>query len=315
MITKSLNIVFAGTPSFAVPTLDLIVNSNHKVSLVLTQPDRRSGRGMSVGESEVKKYSKEKNLQILQPENISDSIIMQIKKMKPDLLIVAAYGIILPVNFINIFPRGAFNVHGSILPRWRGAAPIQRAIEAGDKTIGVSIMEVVEKLDAGRICKIYSEERDVNKTAGFYFDKLALKGSELMLEWINLISSTNNIKMIIQDESKVSYAKKIFKEEAILNWNQNAEIINNKVHAFNPNPIARCRFRNKNYKIIKTKMSNLKNTEQYNPGEIYIDDKKLYIKAKEQFLEIIEIQPEGSQIVSAETFIKNYQLKNKESFS
>ena len=315
MIKESLNIVFAGTPRFAVPTLDLITNSNHNVVLVLTQPDRRAGRGMEMAESDVKKYAKERNLKILQPEKISDTLVAQIEKIKPDLLVVAAYGIILPANLLKIFPKGAFNVHGSILPRWRGAAPIQRAIESGDKAIGVSVMEVVEKLDAGRICKIYSEERDENKSAGYYFERLAFKGSELMLDWINLISSNSNIEMVNQDESKVSYAKKIFKEEAIVNWNEKADIINNKVHAFNPIPMARCRFRDKDYKIVKTKISNIKNIEKYNVGEVYIESKKLFIKVKEQFLEILEIQPAGSKILTAEMFIKNYQIKNKESFS
>jgi methionyl-tRNA formyltransferase len=315
MIKESLNIVFAGTPKFAVPTLDLITNSDHNVSLVLTQPDRRAGRGMSMVESDVKKYAREKNLQILQPEKISDSVITQIEKINPDLLVVAAYGIILPANLLKIFPKGAFNVHGSILPKWRGAAPIQRAIESGDKIIGVSIMEVVEKLDAGRICKIYSEERDVTKSSGYYFERLALKGSELMLDWINLISSNTRVEMVNQDESKVTYAKKIFKEEAVIDWNEKAEIINNKVHALNPNPMARCQFRDRDYKIVKTEISNIKNMEQYNFGDIYIESKKLYIKAKENFLEILELQPPGSKIISAEIFIKNYQVKNKEKFS
>lgn len=145
-----LKIVYAGTPEFALPCLKKINESDMEILAVLTQPDRPAGRGMKIKESPIKKYAKDKQLLYFQPEKIDEEFTKSIKELRPDVLIVAAYGIILPKHFIDIFPKKAFNIHASILPKWRGAAPIQRAIMHGDNQIGVTIMEVVEKLDAGK---------------------------------------------------------------------------------------------------------------------------------------------------------------------
>ena len=165
-----LKIVYAGTPEFALPCLKKINESDMEILAVLTQPDRPAGRGMKIKESPIKKYAKDNQLLYFQPEKIDEEFTKSIKELKPDVLIVAAYGIILPKHFIDIFPKKAFNIHASILPKWRGAAPIQRAIMHGDNQIGVTIMEVVEKLDAGNISLINSFDRDPNKTSGDYYE-------------------------------------------------------------------------------------------------------------------------------------------------
>ena len=172
-----LRIIYAGTPEFALPCLNKIYDSEHDLLAVLTQPDRPAGRGLKFKLSAVKQFATEKNLTCYQPIKIDLDFIKRIKQLKPDILIVAAYGIILPVEFINIFPLKAFNIHGSILPKWRGAAPIQRAILNGDKEIGVSIMEVVEKLDAGNVYALKKYLRDVKLTSKNYFQILADDGA------------------------------------------------------------------------------------------------------------------------------------------
>ena len=152
-MNNKLKIVFAGTPEFAVPTLNFLDESSHEVVCVMTQPDRRSGRGMKKNPSPIKKAAQDRGLYVMQPESLDTNIMGNIKDLNADILIVAAYGLIIPNSILNLFTKGCFNVHASLLPRWRGAAPIHRAIESGDTHIGVTIMKVVERLDAGPMAK------------------------------------------------------------------------------------------------------------------------------------------------------------------
>ena len=232
-----------------------INDSDMEIIAVLTQPDRPADRGMKIKESPIKKYAKDNQLLYFQPEKIDEEFTKSIKELRPDVLIVAAYGIILPKHFIDIFPKQAFNIHASILPKWRGAAPIQRAIMNGDDQIGVTIMEVVEKLDAGNIFLKNSLDRDPNKTSGDYFEILAKDGADLMMQHLNNIQLGLPIESKTQVEEKVTYAKKIIKSEAYLNLENKAENIVNTVMALNPFPISRISFRQKRGKNFSCRVN------------------------------------------------------------
>jgi len=291
-----LRIIYAGTPEFALPCLKKIYDSGHDLLAVLTQPDRPAGRGLKLQQSAVK-----------QPVKIELDFIQRIKELKPDILVVAAYGIILPVEFINIFPQKAFNIHGSILPKWRGAAPIQRAILNGDKEIGVSIMEVVEKLDAGNVYAIKKELRNIKLTSKDYFEILADDGAELMLRHLHLIANNTKLVSEKQNDLEVTYAKKIFKEEALVTFEENSDQLINKILAFNPFPIVRASF------IYHAEKSNI--GKMSTPGQVLIINDEVYLGTMDTFIKINEIQMVGGKILTGSEFIKSYQVKPTDIFT
>lgn len=308
-----LKIVYAGTPEFALPCLKRINESEMEIIAVLTQPDRPAGRGMKIKESPIKKYAKDNQLSFYQPEKINEEFTNSIKQLRPDVLIVAAYGLILPKHFIDIFPKKAFNIHASILPRWRGAAPIQRAIMHGDDQIGVTIMEVVEKLDAGNIYLINSIKRDPKLTSADYFEILAKDGANLMMQHLNNIELDKTIESKVQAEEEVTYAKKISKSEACLNLENKAENIVNTIMSLNPFPISRTSFRQKEVKIFHAELSNIVSIENQ-PGNISISE-DLLVATADFYIKINSIQMSGGQMLTGKEFIKNYQLKPSEKFS
>lgn len=308
-----LKIVYAGTPEFALPCLKKINESEMEIIAVLTQPDRPAGRGMKIKESPIKKYAKDNQLSFYQPEKIDEEFTNSIKQSRPDVLIVAAYGLILPKHFIDIFPKKAFNIHASILPRWRGAAPIQRAIMHGDDQIGVTIMEVVEKLDAGNIYLINSIKRDPKLTSADYFEILAKDGANLMMQHLNNIELDGTIESKVQAEEEVTYAKKISKSEAYLNLENKAENIVNTIMSLNPFPISRISFRQKEVKIFHAELSNIVSIENQ-PGNISISE-DLLVATADFYIKINSIQMSGGQMLTGKEFIKNYQLKPSEKFS
>jgi len=308
-----LKIVYAGTPEFALPCLKIINESEMEIIAVLTQPDRPAGRGMKIKESPIKKYAKDNQLSFYQPEKIDEEFTNSIKQLRPDVLIVAAYGLILPKHFIDIFPKKAFNIHASILPRWRGAAPIQRAIMHGDDQIGVTIMEVVEKLDAGNIYLINSIKRDPKLTSADYFEILAKDGANLMMQHLNNIELDETIESKVQAEEEVTYAKKISKSEACLNLENKAENIVNTIMSLNPFPISRISFRQKEVKIFHAELSNIVSIENQ-PGSISISE-DLLVATADFYIKINSIQMNGGQMLTGKEFIKNYQLKPSEKFS
>ena len=308
-----LKIVYAGTPEFALPCLKRINESEMEIIAVLTQPDRPAGRGMKIKESPIKKYAKDNQLSFYQPEKIDEEFTNSIKQLRPDVLIVAAYGLILPKHFIDIFPKKAFNIHASILPRWRGAAPIQRAIMHGDDQIGITIMEVVEKLDAGNIYLINSKKRDPKLTSADYFEILAKDGANLMMQHLNNIELDKTIESKVQAEEEVTYAKKISKSEAYLNLENKAENIVNTIMSLNPFPISRISFRQKEVKIFHAELSNIVSIENQ-PGSISISE-DLLVATADFYIKINSIQMSGGQMLTGKEFIKNYQLKPSEKFS
>ena len=305
-----LKIIFAGTPEFSVPTLIALNTDYSKVIHVLTQPDKKSGRGMKNSYSPVKKTALRLNIPILQPISLRDNDAFEIiEASNADILIVAAYGLIIPSNILALFPMGCYNVHASLLPRWRGAAPIHRAIEAGDKATGVTIMKVVEKLDAGPMLISKSIDLDKNITTGEATKSLANIGAILMEQIVSSIQKKETISIVEQRESLVTYAEKINKSEARLNMCHAPEVIVRKINSLNPYPGAAIIFRDKILKIWKADViKNKDKSIQMSIGELYTYNEELILKLENGVIKIIELQPEGKTRMDASSFIRGHEI-------
>jgi len=237
----SPRIVFAGTPDFSVPALHRLIGAGLPPLVVLTQPDRPSGRGRRVQPGPVKQAALAAGLPVLQPAGLNDEkIVAWLAGVKPDLLIVVAYGLILPRRILCIPRFGCWNIHASLLPRWRGAAPIQRAIEAGDELTGVCIMQMDEGLDTGPVLARRSTPIAPDETGGSLHDRLALLGAEVLIECVRSLFHGEPMTARAQTGSGITYAAKLSKAEAELDWCLAAEVLERKVRAFNPWPVAWC---------------------------------------------------------------------------
>ena len=318
MQNKKPKIIFAGTPEFSVPTLKLLYDSGYEVSLVLTQPDRKSGRGMKITHSPVKKYSLEHKLPVYQPKKLlnNEDVKNKILSLKPDVLIVVAYGLIIPKEFLNYFLH-KYNIHASLLPRWRGAAPIHRAIEAGDKTTGVTIMSVIPELDAGPMVEKEKIKIKNSDTTGSLNRYLSEAGANLMLKVLQNIEAGNIINSVSQNDSEASYAHKIKKNESILNKNETAQLVCRTVVAINPYPVVSCIFRKKIIKIWEADIAEIDNYSKINlePGKFIVIKENLYLQLYDNAIKIIKIQPEGSRPMSAKEFINGYSVITGESIT
>lgn len=248
-----MKIIFAGTPYFSSAVLKTLLKIGHEVVCVLTQPDRKRGRGKKIQSSEVKSVAKENNLKILQPEHLkSESVLKELKKLKPDVLLVVSYGLIIPEKLLNIARNGSINIHASLLPKWRGAAPIERSILNGDKETGITYIQMEPSLDSGSILKKISCSIEKNETSGSLQKKL-LDISLGSLEQLLNDYVENKIIPENQSEDLVSYAKKITIEEARINWKNPSNIIIRAINAFNPKPGAYSFIANERIKILKAK--------------------------------------------------------------
>ncbi len=205
MMSDRLKIIFAGTPYFAVPTLQILNDSGFDIQYVLTQPDQKSGRGLRFNASPVKQLAEKLNIPIYQPETLKNTdVFKKIKSIEADIMVVAAYGLIIPKYILELFNGNVFNVHASLLPKWRGAAPIHRAIENGDKEIGITIMGVEERLDAGPMYRKVAIKNDQKLTTGELTEILAFKGAEAMRDLINDFEKSESVTFQIQDESEAT---------------------------------------------------------------------------------------------------------------
>ena len=300
----SLKIVFMGTPSFSVPILKAINDSNHKIIEVYSQPPSKKNRGLKVQNSAVHDYAEKLNIPVRCPITLDEkSEINHLKKLKPDLVVVVAYGKILPEKILNIENLIFLNVHASLLPRWRGAAPIQRAIMNGDKETGISIMKIVPKLDAGPVL-IQSKlliSKQINHEQ--MSEKMSDLGAKLIIDALELIKN-NKANFIPQDETKVIYAKKIKKIESKINWNESAEEILAKIRAFYPNPGTWFELNGTRIKI--TKAIEVEKTDK--AGAI-IDTNKMIIACKKNAVQILELKKEGKKLMPVNEFLKGNKIK------
>ena len=229
-------IVFAGTPEFALASLAALVDAGHIPVAVYTQPDRPAGRGRRVSASPVKNYAEQQGIPLLQPQTLrDDNAATELEKLQPDILIVAAYGLILPQNILDIPTHGCLNVHASVLPRWRGAAPIQAAILAGDSSTGVSLMKMSAGLDSGPVFSERNIAIAPDETAGELHDRLAPMGGELLVADLERILN-GELKPVEQDEALTTYAGKIQKQDAEIDWTLPAATLHRHVRAYNPVP-------------------------------------------------------------------------------
>ena len=299
----SLKIVFMGTPSFAIPILKSINNSTHKILEVYSQPPQKKNRGQKIKKSPVHDFASKLNIPVRCPASFEDNIeIDHIKMLKPDLVVVVAYGKILPAKLLNIENIVFLNVHASLLPRWRGAAPIQRAIMNMDEETGVSIMKIIPKLDAGPI--LLQSKLAISKETNHeeMSVKMADLGSKLIIDAIELIKN-NKATFKSQDTSKVSYARKIEKSEYKIDWNQNAEKILAKIRAFSPNPGSWFGLNGARIKIIKA----IRVEGKGKVGTI-LDD-KMTIACKKNAVQILELKKEGKKLMSVNEYLKGNQIK------
>ena len=302
MTKNNVRLAFAGTPELARIVLESILQAKqHTVELVLTQPDRPSGRGRKLKQSEVKQLALEHHLPVVQPEKSHelDPDILD----ECDLMLVVAYGLMIPTTILNKPKYGCINIHTSLLPRWRGAAPIQRAIEAGDSVTGISFMKMDAGLDTGPILEQIKCEIHEDDTGGKLHDRLA----ELSAVSINSILtkiSRNEIHELPQDDSKATYAHKISKSEAKLDWTKTAVEIERKTRAFNPYPISHTQLNGIEMRIWEAKVSTIK--ENYKPGTIIKDKKFINVATEEGILSISKLQLPGKKIITAKDFINSH---------
>lgn len=310
-----IRVCFMGTPQFAVTCLQsLLDGTEFEVVGVVTQPDRPAGRKLQLTPSAVKLLAMEKKLPIVTPDSLkTESEHWQvIRSWNADVAVVVAFGQILTENFMSIFPHGCVNVHASLLPKWRGAAPIQRSIEAGDQVTGVALQKMVKKLDAGDVIGVRQCEIGKNQNALELHDVLAKLGAETLTT--DLITYVRGqAKLTVQDETQVTYAKKIENSEALIDWNLSAKLIHQKVRAFVLGPGTYTLLQQKKIKIHRCEVVDQKTNHR--PGVIeQMNPDSLDIACGEQVLRIFELQPESRQRMFVADFLKGHQLKKGDSF-
>jgi len=293
----SLKIVFMGTPEFSVPTLESLIKNKFNILKIYTQPPKKSKRGQKVNASPIGKFSKKFKVSFCTPENLNNEEEFEIfKNLSPDIVVVVAYGQIIPKSFLIIPKFGFINIHASLLPKWRGAAPIQRAIMNGDKKIGVSIMKIEEKLDTGPILASKEIDLDEKATHGEIEKKLSIIGANLLIESLQNLESENP-KFVEQIHSEATYAKKIEKNEAKINWNLDSNKVLAHIHGLSPSPGAWFEYQNERFKVLKVKNSSMNGK----PGSVL--DENLTIGCKSNSINILELQRQGKNKQTIKEFL------------
>ena len=298
-------IVFMGTPMFAVPILKSLYQNGYPISNVYTQPPQKSQRGQRINKSPIQGIAETLNLDFKTPKSLKDNNEEYefFKKIEADLVVVVAYGQIIPKEFLNLSKKGFINIHASILPNWRGAAPIQRSIMNLDKETGVSIMKIAEKLDTGPVCNTYKIDLDNNLNAQDIGEKLSLLAAEKILDNIDDILD-DKATFIEQDHSKATYASKIQKSEGEIDWTETAQNIIGKINGLYPTPGAYFIYNGERYKILKAEIGN----GIGNPGEV-ISDYLEIVCGKNQSIKITEIQRQGKKPQNIGEFMLGSQIK------
>ena len=297
-----MKIIFAGTPEFSVPALQSLIASEHTVVAVYTQPDRPAGRGKKMQASAIKQCALENTLAIEQPLNFkSDAAVEQLKSYQADLMVVVAYGLILPSDVLMIPTYGCINIHASLLPRWRGAAPIQRSILAADKETGITMMQMDEGLDTGDMLSQIRCPINETDNAGALHDKLSALGGKALSQLLPSIES-QQLAPIKQDESLATYAKKLSKQEAKIDWQQAAGNILAATRAYAPWPVSYSSLGDKTLRIWQAQASS--ETLQDEPGMVHINNKKFLVCCGQHTcIEITELQLAGKKRMSAQAYL------------
>jgi methionyl-tRNA formyltransferase len=303
-LSQSLRIVFAGTPDFAARHLAALLSSEHEVIAVYTQPDRPAGRGKKLTASPVKNIALENNIPVYQPENFkSDEAKQELADLNADIMVVVAYGLLLPQMVLDTPRLGCINVHGSILPRWRGAAPIQRSIWAGDKETGVTIMQMDIGLDTGDMLSIATLPIEATDTSASMYEKLAGLGPDALVECLSDIASGKAVAEK-QDDELANYAKKLSKEEARINWSDEAAHIERCVRAFNPWPMSHFEAAENNIKVWQSRVA--EQTSDKPAGTILQADKTgIYVATGQGVLVLEQLQVPGKKAMSVQDILNS----------
>ncbi|MEI8651478.1 methionyl-tRNA formyltransferase [Pseudoalteromonas sp. Hal273] len=299
-MTQPLRIIFAGTPDFAARHLQALIQSEHQIVGVYSQPDRPAGRGKKLKASEVKELALEHNLPVFQPQSLkNDEALAELTSLNADIMIVVAYGLILPKAILEAPRLGCLNVHGSILPRWRGAAPIQRAIWAGDEQTGVTIMQMDEGLDTGDMLHINRCPISTTETSASLYTKLAELGPDALIETINKLAN-GEITPEPQNDELANYAKKLSKEEADIDWSMSALQIERNIRSFNPWPMCFTQMGGQTVKIHQAQVM----LQSGDPGQILSSDKNgVVVACGEHALCITQLQPQGKKPMAINDFL------------
>ncbi len=310
-----MKVVYMGTPDFAVNTLESIVNAGHEVMMVVTQPDKAKGRGKKVLYTPVKEKALEYGLTVSQPEKVSEeSFVAQLKQMNPDVIVVVAFGQILPESILNIPKYGCINVHASLLPAYRGAAPIQWAVIDGLSESGVTTMYMERGLDTGDIILQSKIPLAENETGGSLFDKLAVEGADLLIETLTQLENGSATRTK-QDDSKSSYAKMLSKDMGNLDFSKSAITLERLIRGLNPWPSAYTRLDDKSLKVYEAKVLSddevvaLGSLEQAPGTVIAVDKKSFTVRCKEGALCIMNLQLEGKKRMDTAAFLLGYKIE------
>jgi len=302
-----INIIFAGTPEFSVPPLQALLDSSLRVTAVYTQPDRPAGRGRKLVASPVKQLAAEQGVPVFQPRNFrQEEDLKALQALKADLMVVVAYGLILPRRVLDAPRLGCINIHASLLPRWRGAAPIQRAIAAGDRETGITIMQMEEGLDTGPMwmkqhCPIAADE-----TGGSLHDRLSRMGAEVLMQALPGIMD-GSVTPEIQDDAQTCYASKLEKAEARIDWRNGAQELDRQVRAFNPWPVAQADYAGKVLRIWQSRV--LPGGEGARPGTVVGTGKEgIDVATSDGLLRITRLQLPGKKALSAADFLNAHNL-------
>jgi methionyl-tRNA formyltransferase len=320
-----MKIVFAGTPEFAAQAMRAIYDAGHHIVLALTQPDRPAGRGMHLQASPVKQFAIEKNIPVIQPETLrrtstdiqkkaqADEAYQRLMQTDFDAMVVVAYGLILPQEILDISERsgryGSFNIHASLLPRWRGAAPIQRAIKAGDQKTGVCIMQMDAGLDTGSTVLIDEVQITSDDTSTTLHDKLAALGAKLIVDALAQLDSGRGLAHTLQPTDNITYAEKILKSEAEIDWLLEAKTIDAQIRAFNPFPGSTSGFEGQMMKFWNSALAPATlHQKQGKPGEVLgFGGQGIYVQCGAGVIEILEIQKPGGKKISAKAWLQSIE--------
>ena len=303
-----MKVIFAGTPDFAATALKAIAAAGFEIPLVLTQPDRPKGRGMQLAPSPVKQAALELGLRVAQPEKLRNNAeaLQMLKEVEADVMVVAAYGLILPQDVLDTPKHGCLNIHASLLPRWRGAAPIQRAIEAGDAETGVCIMQMDIGLDTGGVVSEHRYAIQPTDTANKVHDALMNLGAAAIVADLQQLKTEGRLKSVKQPEEGVTYAQKLSKEEARIDWNESAAVIERKIRAFNPVPAAWVEYQGKPMKIWRAEVV----AQQGRAGEVLsCSSDGLIIACGANALKITQLQPSGSKRMDIAAFAAGHTVE------
>ncbi len=301
-----MKIIYMGTPDFAVPCLERLIKDGYDVCLVVTQPDKAQGRKMILTPPPVKVTAVNFGVEVYQPSTLkSEEAYEKLKSYSPDFIVVAAYGKILPKRILDIPKYACINVHGSLLPKYRGAAPIQRAVIDGMKTTGVTTMLMGEGLDTGDMLLKYKTEIGENETAGELFDRLANESPDLLIKTLDYFASSG-ITPEKQDDSEATYASMLSKDEAVIDWNQPSGVIHNKIRGMSPWPVAFTYYNGKKLKIFQSEK-----TDKFTsliPGTVTTDKSSVFVSCSDgKLLKILSLQAEGAKRLDAGQFLAGHR--------